>query len=164
MDTGPGVAAGEMEVIFHPFGQTAAGARAGGTGLGLAISRELARLMGGDITLASTVGQGSCFRLELPVAAGQNDISAPAVAAAGPVAVPPPTRAGQARTGRKPMQLPAATVEDLRRAAAGADYERIIGILDALARTSPAAAGALREIVDQFDYPELLARIEREAG
>ena len=52
-DTGPGVPASEAEAIFRPFEQTAAGAGAGGTGLGLAISRELARLMGGDITLGS---------------------------------------------------------------------------------------------------------------
>ena len=72
-DTGPGVPASDAERIFQAFEQTETGVDAGGTGLGLAISREFARLMGGDITLASEVGRGSRFRLDIPVAAGTSD-------------------------------------------------------------------------------------------
>jgi signal transduction histidine kinase/DNA-binding response OmpR family regulator/ligand-binding sensor domain-containing protein len=65
-DTGHGIAADELPQLFEPFVQTAAGREAReGTGLGLALSRELARLMGGDITVASEPGRGSLFRLEL---------------------------------------------------------------------------------------------------
>lgn len=67
-DTGSGIAEEEMDRLFLPFSQTNVGvSTSGGTGLGLAISRELARLMGGDITAASTPGSGSLFRLEIPV-------------------------------------------------------------------------------------------------
>ena len=67
-DTGPGISADEMGVVFEAFAQSETGRRtAGGTGLGLAISREFARLMGGDITVESEVGNGSHFRLELTV-------------------------------------------------------------------------------------------------
>lgn len=64
-DTGPGIAAQDQERLFDAFFQTAKGLDADGTGLGLSISRELARLMNGDLTVTSTVGRGSCFKLEV---------------------------------------------------------------------------------------------------
>ncbi|MFT3783672.1 MAG: ATP-binding protein [Nibricoccus sp.] len=65
-DTGPGISCTEMARLFQPFEQTATGrAAGGGTGLGLAISREFARMMSGDITLRSEVGQGSTFTVTL---------------------------------------------------------------------------------------------------
>ncbi len=65
-DTGAGISPGELAKLFQPFVQADAGRRSGeGTGLGLALSRELARLMGGDITVESTLGKGTRFRVEL---------------------------------------------------------------------------------------------------
>ena len=67
-DTGPGIPADKLEVIFDPFvqlGRTLTSAQEG-AGLGLAISRDLARAMGGDVTVESTVGTGSTFTLHLP--------------------------------------------------------------------------------------------------
>jgi CheY-like chemotaxis protein len=67
-DTGPGIAPEELEGVFEPFVQTASGQRSlEGTGLGLSISRQFARLMGGDITVSSQLGQGSVFRFEAPI-------------------------------------------------------------------------------------------------
>jgi signal transduction histidine kinase/CheY-like chemotaxis protein len=72
IDTGPGMTPEKVARLFTPFDQLGAQtARThGGTGLGLAISRELARLMGGDLTAASAPGQGAAFTLslELPAA------------------------------------------------------------------------------------------------
>jgi PAS domain S-box-containing protein len=67
-DTGSGIPAEKLEPIFEPFVQVGRSltAPAEGTGLGLAISRDLARAMGGDITVESTVGKGSEFRVTLP--------------------------------------------------------------------------------------------------
>ncbi len=66
-DTGMGISAEEATRIFQAFAQTEQGSRKGGTGLGLAISRQYARLMGGDITVASEAGRGSCFTLAVAV-------------------------------------------------------------------------------------------------
>ena len=69
-DTGPGIPTRKLEAIFEPFVQlTSPLTRTSeGTGLGLAISRELARAMGGDVTVASRVGQGSTFTVSVPIA------------------------------------------------------------------------------------------------
>ncbi len=62
IDTGQGIALEELEKIFDAFAQTELGREsAEGTGLGLTISRKFAQLMGGTITVQSTVGKGSCF-------------------------------------------------------------------------------------------------------
>ena len=65
-DTGPGIDAKELPYIFDAFHQTEVTASNSleGAGLGLTIARELARAMGGDLTVASTVGVGSRFRFE----------------------------------------------------------------------------------------------------
>jgi signal transduction histidine kinase len=69
-DTGAGIAPEHLERIFEPFWQAAHGSvrKAGGTGLGLTVSRQLAQLLGGDIQVRSTVGQGSTFSVFIPSA------------------------------------------------------------------------------------------------
>ncbi|MGD9948053.1 MAG: ATP-binding protein [Desulfobulbus sp.] len=65
-DTGPGIAAEELDKVFQVFEQTAAGRRnRGGTGLGMAISRDYVRMMGGDLTCTSREGAGSIFRFAI---------------------------------------------------------------------------------------------------
>jgi signal transduction histidine kinase len=66
-DSGIGIAPQEMRTIFEPFVQAEMGRTRsyGGTGLGLTISQRLARLMGGDLTVRSEEGKGSCFTVWL---------------------------------------------------------------------------------------------------
>jgi PAS domain S-box-containing protein len=67
-DTGPGVTEEQQGKLFQPFSQIKRGLKAQeGTGLGLAIGRSYARLMGGDITVTSTLGEGSIFCFEIPI-------------------------------------------------------------------------------------------------
>ena len=74
VDTGIGIVPSEVERIFRPFEQVDKGHTRvkGGTGLGLTISRQLARLMGGDLTVDSQPGVGSAFTLWLPTEAREN--------------------------------------------------------------------------------------------
>ena len=76
-DSGPGVAPGDEERIFHPFwsGQVQ------GTGLGLAIARELAQALGGRLDLESVPGGGSRFDLHLPLPPSPRPLPAPELVA-----------------------------------------------------------------------------------
>jgi PAS domain S-box-containing protein len=73
-DTGIGIAAESIDKLFNPFSQVVrpGGRLHEGTGLGLAISRDLAHAMGGEITVASIVDQGSTFTLSMPLARDQH--------------------------------------------------------------------------------------------
>ena len=70
-DSGPGIPVEEMDKLFKHFEQTSSGISKGsGTGLGLALSRELAILMGGDITITSEVVKGSVFTFQVEIKDG----------------------------------------------------------------------------------------------
>jgi signal transduction histidine kinase len=67
-DTGIGITPEQMAKLFQPFTQadTSTTRKYGGAGLGLAITRRFCQMMGGDVTVASEVGQGSTFTIRLP--------------------------------------------------------------------------------------------------
>ncbi len=92
-DTGIGMTPEQQAKVFEPFSQADASTtrKYGGTGLGLAITRRFAQMLGGEITMRSTAGVGTCFTLRLPAdpeaapgpAAGDAAAVAEAVAAVG---------------------------------------------------------------------------------
>jgi PAS domain S-box-containing protein len=110
-DTGVGIAPEEIARVFQPFEQTSSGRhKGGGTGLGMAISRQLAQMLGGDLTLTSELGAGSAFRFQF--VATQVGTDRPATA---PVAPPAPVR-GLKSKGPPPTVLVADDNESNRTA------------------------------------------------
>ena len=75
-DTGIGMTPEQQAKLFEEFTQADAttAQRFGGTGLGLAITRKLARMMGGDVTVASERGEGSVFTVRLPAKADSSSV------------------------------------------------------------------------------------------
>jgi len=96
-DTGPGLTDEEQTKLFEPFSQMKGDLNIQqGTGLGLAISRKYARLMGGDITVVSTPGKGSQFRLEIPIQRGDSGVAKTSAA---------PGRVMGIRSGQAPPKI-----------------------------------------------------------
>jgi PAS domain S-box-containing protein len=72
-DTGPGITPEDQKRLFDPFVTLSEDTALGGTGLGLTISRHFMELMGGKISVDSTLGKGSTFRIDLKVEAAPED-------------------------------------------------------------------------------------------
>ncbi len=114
-DTGIGMDEATLASLFHRFmqGDTSRSRRHGGTGLGLEISRNLARLMGGDITARSKLGEGSTFAFRMPLQAVDRDTAPPRDAASERVAPHRPLRVLVAEDHPVNRQYMAALLENM---------------------------------------------------
>jgi len=147
-DSGIGVAADKLELIFQAFQQAdgSTSRKYGGTGLGLAIARQFATLLGGSLHASSQVGEGSRFTLRLPERLESAPQQRPAEAFALPPAPPEMLADGAARD-----LAPAGVVPD-DRADLGAGERSILVIEDDLD-----FAAIVRNVVRQRGYKCIVA-------
>jgi two-component system, sensor histidine kinase and response regulator len=171
-DTGPGLTGDEQARLFQPFNQFKRGLQSQeGTGLGLAIGRSYARLMGGDITVVSTPGEGSVFLFEIPIEA---DEAEPGVNPSGPgSSLGLPTAVMSPLSGETIQQfqtlaplpsylnpqhlaeLPPALILQLHDAVQEGEKERLDQLIQEVAVYNEQSAAALHEFADNYEYDAL---------
>jgi signal transduction histidine kinase len=152
-DTGVGIAADDLDRIFGAFMQADSGYPAQeGTGLGLAISRQFVRLMGGEITVSSQVGQGSLFKFDIPVGIpGRILIALPGERPAAALAPGQPAY--------HPLALdaaPAGWLEAMRQATLRGNLQQVTALIGQIRDQDPALADHLAGLAGDFKLDEIL--------
>jgi CheY-like chemotaxis protein/signal transduction histidine kinase len=169
VDTGIGIDEKDHNLIFESFQQADRGSTReyGGTGLGLAISRELARHLGGDISLKSALGQGSTFTCYLPLETSANTEVDRAKAPTAPTAVAAASRPAATQRSATPAPAPATPATPATRPSdpPDADSAERYGAVDISEVTWPTGSKPVLLIVeDDRTFAGMLAGLAHEAG
>ena len=168
-DTGKGIAPEDLERLFVPFEQTSAGrAMKQGTGLGLSISQKYCQLMGGKISVRSTVDEGSSFRFVIPMQ--QSKLTA-AEQTSKPSTVrwvvnQPDGEAENTETDtatwlRKQLNaMPEDWRAELYRAASQIKGKRVLELIDRLPIGQVEMAKQLRYLAESYQFEEIINALE----
>jgi PAS domain S-box-containing protein len=158
-DTGVGIEPDEIGRVFEPFEQTQSGQQqGGGTGLGMSISRQLARMMGGDLTVSSQVGLGSkfCFSFVASVINATHwstAIKSPTQSLPGFIPdLPPPTVLVLDN-----IELSADLRAEIIQATEAGDIARLQELIDQdVSGQYPAVGQILRQLLASYNYESIL--------
>ncbi|MFC1876717.1 sensor histidine kinase, partial [Thermodesulfobacteriota bacterium] len=164
-DTGHGISEEELAKVFSPFEQAeSAKYRGGGTGLGMPISREYARIMGGDLTVTSKVGQGTVFRFEFQGESGREE----ELEKAAPERRVEYIEEEAALKIQKEKLLPDEIsreslrgisknlITDMREAIEVGDMDQLMKLIEKVEEHDGISAKKLRTLAEQYEYDALL--------
>ncbi len=161
-DTGPGIQEAEQERLFQPFTQIKRGLKAQeGTGLGLAIARSHARLMGGDLTVTSVVGEGSTFRFDIPLECADfdTDPEPPSLSSTAGLHAEMVAIAG-AVGPLNFMQLPLQLINQLQDAVQNGEKRRLDELIRDAGDLDRQVGEALQQLADSYEYDALTRLLE----
>jgi PAS domain S-box-containing protein len=149
-DTGIGIAAEDLATIFEPFTQVGAVQHdVGGTGLGLPISRRFVEILGGTLTVESTVGAGSCFSFTIPLGLADHPEQGEPAPAAAPAAMMP------ALTSIDLAHLPSELLVALYAAATNGDPALVADAVERIAAIDIRVGAVLTQLETAFDYGKI---------
>ena len=156
-DSGTGIPEGEQERIFEPFEQTESGRKMGGTGLGLPISRKLVEMMGGEISVDSREGKGSCFRFHVCLKVVSREGSAPVPGGGDRMA-------GGSLSRGELGPLPDEVAQAMRKALDAGDVEELEKQISLLVQVNPDAGRRLGVLLKQYDYDQIRRVLNKEGA
>jgi signal transduction histidine kinase len=155
-DTGPGISDEEQGKLFQPFNQMKRGQSAQeGTGLGLAIGRSYARLMGGDITVTSSLCQGSVFRFEVPVEPGEVSAGIGLIAPHKLIGLDREMAAGGSVSSEQLARLPLELINELQNAVLEGEKDRLDALIQSVQSYDKDAAAGLKNHAENYAYDDL---------